>query len=35
VRAAFENRLRNETMMEKMAEGEFVAHERASVASES
>jgi CTP synthase len=35
VRAAFENRLRNETMMEKMTEGEFVAHERASVASES
>jgi CTP synthase len=35
VRAAFEHRLRNETMMEKMAEGEFVAHERASVASES
>jgi CTP synthase len=35
VRAAFENRLRNETMMEKMTEAEFVAHERASVASES
>jgi CTP synthase len=35
VRAAFENRLRNETMMEKMTEGEFVAHERASAASES
>ncbi|MEA2206173.1 MAG: synthase [Blastocatellia bacterium] len=35
VRAAFENRLRNETMMEKVTEGEFVAHERASVASES
>jgi len=34
VRAAFENRLRNETMLEKVAEGEFVSHERAAVASE-
>jgi CTP synthase len=34
VRAAFENRLRNETMGEKPGEAEFVAHERLAVAGE-
>src|SRR5688572_9382219 len=34
VRAAFEHRLRNETMIEKIGDKEFVAHERAAVASE-
>src|SRR6266516_2505146 len=34
VRAAFENRLRNETTVEKIKETEFPAHERAAIASE-
>jgi CTP synthase len=34
VRAAFENRLRNETTVEKIKEPEFPAHERAAIASE-
>src|SRR5687768_6774612 len=34
VRAAFEHRLRNETMIEKIGDKEFVAHERAAVASD-
>ena len=34
VRAAFENRLRNETMGEKPGEAEFLAHERVAVAGE-
>ena len=34
VHAAFEHRLRNETTIEKMGDKEFVAHERAAVASE-
>ena len=34
VRAAFEHRLRNETTIEKIGDKEFVAHERAAVASD-
>src|SRR3989442_5630214 len=34
VRAAFENRLRNETTVEKIKETEFPAHERAAIASD-